>query len=415
MSHPEMNQLSKERPLDGVKVLEYAVFHAGPGAGAILGDLGAEVIKIEGVSGDPMRYWTEVGDLDMTLKNGESMMYEAANRNKKDICLDIKSERGREIFNRLVQNTDVFITNLRKSTKAELAIDYESLSAVNPRLIHANVSGYGPKGLMSNTGAFDPMGQARAGMMFVTGSQEPMLMQLAILDQATAIAASHAIMAALFFRERHGIGQEVHVSLYSTAMWLMYCNFMMLGLLSRDSTLTWVRSENSPLRNSFCCKDGKWIIGVHHPEKKYWSAFCKATGQTQLMDDPRFADDSLRLVHSSELVDMFDKIFATKTRDEWLERFRIEGLMFSPIQYPQEVLSDPQALANDYIVDFDHPAYGTTKIPGYPASFSFCQAGTRSAAPVLGEHTSSILSEMGYTNATIEELDRDGVIRIFQK
>ena len=416
MSHSEINQLNGKRPLEGVKVLEYAVFHAGPAAGAILGDLGAEVIKIEGVSGDPMRYWTEVGDLDMALESGESMMHEAANRNKRSICLDIKSAKGREIFNRLVQDTDVFITNLRKNTKAELAIDYENLSVLNPRLIHANISGYGPKGSMNNTGAFDPMGQARSGMMFVVGAQEPTLMHLAILDQATAIAASHSIMAALFSRERNGgIGQEVHVSLYSTAVWLMYCNFMMLGLLSRDSVLPWVRSANSPLRNSFCCKDGKWVIAVHHPEEKYWGAFCKATGQNQLMDDSRFTDSSGRPIHNSEMIDMFDKIFVTKTRDEWLEKFKIEGLMFSPVQHPREVLSDPQALANNYIVDFDHPAYGAVKIPGYPASFSNCEVGTRSAAPVLGEHTVSILREMGYTEGTIEELDREGVIRIFQR
>ncbi len=213
-------QQELERPLDGIRIVEYGVFHAGPGANAILGDLGAEVIKIETASGDPERYWTNVAGFDLSLKNGESIIFEASNRNKKGICLDIQKKKGREIFDRLIQEADVFLTNLRGSTQKRLNIDYETLAEINPQIIYAGVSGYGRRGSMSDLGAFDPLGQARSGMMFVTGTSEPAMIHLGILDQATAITVSHAILTALLFRERKGIGQEVHVSLYSTALWV---------------------------------------------------------------------------------------------------------------------------------------------------------------------------------------------------
>ena len=150
----------KEKPLDGIKVVEYGVFHAGPGGGAILGDLGAEVIKVENAAGDPLRHWTSVAGFDFSIGPNESLMHEISNRNKKAICLDIKTEEGKVVLHRLVEEADVFLTNLRKSTKKKLGIDYASLLKINPRIIHANVSGFGPEGPMADMGAFDPLGQA---------------------------------------------------------------------------------------------------------------------------------------------------------------------------------------------------------------------------------------------------------------
>ena len=398
-------------PLEGVCVLEYGVFHAGPGASAILGDLGADVIKIENGVGDPERYWKEVGGMDLSMPDGESAMFQISNRNKKAIWLDITKKKGREILFQLIKEADVFLTNLRKSTKVKLGIDYASLEKINPKIIHANVSGYGPQGPVSDQGAYDPMGQARSGMMFATGVKEPALVNLAVLDQATAIAASHAILTALFFRERRGIGQEVHLSLYSTGLWLMYTNMMMIGSLSIDPAAEWDRFQNSPLRNRFCCKDGKWLIGAHHPEEKYWPGFCEATEQTALLSDPRFQDDAGRRGHCQELIALFDEVFATKTRDEWLNLLEAKGLMFCPVQGSREVFKDPQALINNYLVDFEHPTYGTLKIPGYPVHFSAARAGTQTKAPALGEHTDVIMRRIGYSEGEIQNLKAEGVIR----
>jgi crotonobetainyl-CoA:carnitine CoA-transferase CaiB-like acyl-CoA transferase len=397
-------------PLEGIKVVEYGVFHAGPGAGAILGDLGAEVVKIEEASGDPMRKWSRTGMVVFGLPNGKSAMFEVSNRNKKGICLDIKTEKGREVFNRLINWADVFVTNLRPSTKEELEIDYKSLVKVNPLIIHANVSGYGPNGPLSNFGAFDPLGQARSGMAYLAGNDYPTPLHIGILDQSTAITASHAIITALLVRERKGIGQEVQISLYSTAMWLMYCNFMVKSMAGVDPNFRWDRSFNSPLRNAFKCGDDKWIIGTNHPEDRWWPVLCKATGQESLIKDPRFIDQDSRFNNCPELVAIFDDVFLTKTRDEWMDNFLEYQLMFSSVQQIDEVFTDPQALANDYITNFESPSLGKLQVPGYPVHFSANKAGMRSFAPDVGEHTDEVLKDIGYTEEEIEQLKEEKTV-----
>ena len=402
---------TRSGPLEGIRVVEYGVFHAGQGAGAILGDLGAEVIKIEEAAGDPMRLWSRTGMVVFGLPNGKSAMFEVSNRNKKGICLDIKTEKGREVFKRLVKWSDVFLTNLRPSTKEELCIDYKSLVKINPMIVHANVSGYGPKGPLYNLGAFDPLGQARSGMAYLAGNDYPTPLHLGILDQSTVIATSHAIITALLVRERKGIGQEVHISLFSTAMWLMYCNFMIKSMVGFDPNMRWDRSLNSPLRNAFQCSDGKWIIGTNHPEERWWPVMCKATNQERLIEDPRFADQESRFKNCPELVAIFDDVFLTKTRDEWMDIFVQYQLMFSSVQQMEEVLNDPQALANDYITNFVSPSFGELKVPGYPIHFSANRTGMRSFAPEVGEHTDIVLKALGYGQEEIDRLTEEGIVK----
>lgn len=400
-----------ERPLDGIKVVEYGVFHAGPGGGAILGDLGAEVIKVEAPGGDPLRYWTKIAGLDFELDYDESLVFEASNRSKKGICLDIKTEKGLAVFHRLLKGADVFITNIREDTRKKLKIDYPSLSSLNARLIYALVSGYGPRGPMSKAGAFDPLGQARSGMMYVTGAPEPALMHIGLLDQTTSIAFSQAILTALFVRERKGFGQELHLSLYSTALWMQYINVLISSVLSLDPCVTSNRFQHSPLRNRFRCSDGKWIIGTHHPEEKFWATFCRATGQSGLIDDPAYTDSSGKPVKSVELIEHFDKVFAQKSSDEWMQVVLDHGLMFCPIQQVADIKDDPQALENDYMVPFEHPNLGKITIPGYPVHFSAGNAGTRSAAPRLGEHTTDVLLDLGYSETEINLFRKERIAR----
>jgi len=406
-----LKKKSKPMPLEGITIVEYGIFHAGPGGTAILGDLGATVIKIESGFGDPERYWTKVAGVDMAMPNGESIMHEVSNRNKKGIYLDIQTETGREVFHDLVKTADVFMTNLRKSTKQKLGIDYQTLVKVSPKIIHANVSGYGPEGPMSDIGAFDPLGQARSGLMFATGTEEPVLLHLGVLDQSTAIAASHAILTALLVKERTGRGQEIHVSLYSTALWLQHPNMILASVLSINPCFSAIRSQHSPLRNRFYCKDGNWIIGTHHPEERYWKTFCKATGQEALLSDERYTDQEGRPITGPGLTKIFDDVFLRKTRDEWMEIFQPLGLMFCSVLHIQEVANDPQAIVNDYVVPFNHPSMGNINIPGYPIHFSENSAGTRSSAPSIGEHTDEILQGIGYSPEEIEDLRKKGVIK----
>jgi hypothetical protein len=238
----------------------------------------------------------------------------------------------------------------------------------------------------------------------------PTLINLAVLDQTAAIAISHGIITALFFRERHGVGQEVHSSLFSAALWFQYTNMMMNGCISIDQIPS-ERSQNSPLRNSFRCKDGNWIVGTHHGEK-HWALFCEATGQTELLKDSHFSSEASRKVNCKELIELFDRVFVTKTRDEWMEVFRAHGLMFCPVQEIHEVFTDLQALKNDYVVDFDHPALGKVNILGYPIHFSSAQAGTLNFAPALGEHTKSVMKQLGFSDEEIKEFKNEGVIAL---
>ncbi len=394
-------------------MVECAIWHAGPGAGAILGDMGAEVIKVETLEGDPERLQQGLGAVkfDIGAPSDWSFLFELSNRNKKGICLDINTPEGRGIFHQLVQSADVFLTNLRNSTKPRLGLDYKTLSQVNPQLIHASVSGFGLNGPMRDVGAFDPMGQAISGMVFLTGPDEPVLLQSVVLDQMTSIAASHAIITALFYRERHGIGQEVHVSLYSSALWLTHANLLATGIMKTSPVVPWDRSKNSPLRNCFKCKDGKWIMGTNHPEDKFWPKFCKLTGNPGLIDDPRYADTETRGENAAELVALYDKIFIKRTRDEWLDLFRKNGFMYAPVQQLEEVLNDPQAIENGYVSDFDHPVLGSIKIPGFPVFFSATHAGTKTPSPKLGEHTDQVLGEMGYTDQELKRLRENRVIK----
>jgi crotonobetainyl-CoA:carnitine CoA-transferase CaiB-like acyl-CoA transferase len=400
-------------PLDGIRVVECAIWHAGPGASAILGDMGAEVIKIETLDGDPERLQKGLGAVkfDIGAPADWSFLFELSNRNKKGICIDINTQEGRAIFHQLIQSADVFLTNLRNSTKPRLGLDYPTLSEVNPKLIHASVSGFGPNGPMSDVGAFDPMGQAISGMVFLTGPDEPVLLQSVVLDQMTSIAASHAIITALFYRERHGIGQEVHVSLYSSALWLTHANLLATGIMKANPIVPWDRYKNSPLRNCFKCKDAKWIMGTNHPEDRFWPRFCELTGKPELTHDPRYADTEIRGENAAELVTLYDAIFANRSRDEWLDLFRENGFMFAPVQTLEEVLNDSQALQNEYVSDFDHPVLGSIKIPGFPVTFSKNRAGTKTPSPRLGEHTDQVLREMGYAKPEIQRLRNNRIIK----
>ena len=401
----------KEKPLEGIKVVEYGVFHAGPGGGAILGDLGAEVIKVENAAGDPLRHWTSVAGFDFSIAGNESLMNEISNRNKKAICLDTKTDIGRQILHQLVEEADVFLTNLRKSTKKKLGIDYAALSKINPRIIHANVSGFGPEGPMADMGAFDPLGQAWSGMTFITGTDHPALTHIGLLDQTTAITLSHAVITALFVRERKGIGQAVHVSLYGTALWMQHINLMIANTFSVDPCIPADRNHHSPLRNAFCCQDARWIIGTHHPENKYWGTFCELTGQERLIDDSRYTDKEGKPIKSAALVEIFDKVFATRTSDAWMEILTQAGLIFAPIQKIMDIKSDPQAIANNYVTPFRHRALGDIQAPGYPIHFSACDAGTHAPAPRLGEHTDEILVNLGYSGEEIKGFKDEKIVR----
>ncbi len=402
----------RPRPLEGVRIVECGIWHAGPGGCAILADLGAEVIKVESLDGDPERTHGALGTVKFNGCDKEdwSLLYEVSNRNKKGICLDIASEKGKEVLARLVKTADVFLTSMRKTTIPKLGIDYESLKKINPNLVYISISGFGSKGPMADVGGFDPMGQAISGMALIIGQDSPIVLQLLILDQLTAITVSHAIITALFVRERHGYGQELHVSLYGSATWLLHFNLLTTSVMKTNLKLDWDRTMNPPLRNSYKCKDGKWLMATNHPEHKYLPIACRVLGLDNLLNDPRFATPEARAENARDLIAILDEMMLQKNRDEWLTILQREGLNFVPVQQFDEVLKDPQALVNGYVVNVDHPVMGKIAMPGFPIQFSANETCTE-PAPERGQHTDAVLDELGYGAAEIASFKQMGIAK----
>jgi len=401
------------QPLEGIRVLELGMFHAGPGGSAILGDLGAEVIKMESPgTGDPVRSLKRVSYVLLELKGGGSIWHEAANRNKKSITIDLNTAKGREVVYRLVSKSDVFVTSLRAPAVEKMGMNYPELAKINPRLIYARVSSFGQKGPDRDIGGFDYQGQGRSGMMYSVGEPQmtPLVSQFGIVDQTTSIMLSHSVITALFQRERTGEGQEIHVSILGTALFMLYDN-VITALLGDFEVPRHQRTTEYPLRNFYQCADDKWFIVTLPAVDKYWPIFCRAVGRPELENDDRFDTFEKRLNTSAELVAILDRIFATRPREEWLDILTEYDLPHSPVNRLTELKDDRQILENDYIVDFDHPRLGRIQIPGYPAQFSQSKAGTTRCAPELGEHTEAVLAELGgYSREEIDDLRAEGVL-----
>ncbi len=402
-----------ERPLEGIRVLDCGIYHAGPGGLAILGDLGAEVIKIEEPGrGDPIRMVDRIGRIPLEIPGGRTLFCEGANRNKKSVTVNLKTKKGQEIVHRLVGRSDVFMTNVRQEAVEAMNIGYPVLRNLNPRLIYASVSAFGPKGPDRNRGGFDYQGQARAGLMYSMGEVDtpPMVCQFGIIDQATAIMVSHEIITALYMRERKGIGQEVHVSILGSATFLLYFNILIANLGGFEVPRH-RRSTEHPMRNYYQCGDGHWLMMTLTPPERHWGPLCEALGHPELEDDPRFNTDDKRLENAQQLVALFDGLFATRPRDEWLEIFSKHDLFCCGVNSVTALAKDPQITENGYLIDFDHPTAGKVKIPGYPIHFSESWARTTSAAPDLGEHTEEVLLGLGgYTEEEFSQLKAEGVI-----
>jgi len=401
------------KPLEGIRVLEWGIFHAGPGATAILADMGAEVIKIEQPgTGDPVRRAKGYKDIDFNLGSGVNLFNLGANRNKKSITIDLTKEEGRQIIYNLATKSDVFFTNVRRRAVVKNKMDYRYLAKANPSIIYASATGFGTRGPGKDAGAFDYQGQGMSGMMYAFGEphMSPLLGQFGIIDQATAVMASYQIVIALLMRERLGFGQEVDVSILGTASYLLYLNNLVALIRGRNMP----RHEQisaDPLRNYYCCQDGKWLIQTQPPGEENWKKECSVLGHPELADDPRYDSREKRIERSRELVPIFNETFATKPRDEWLRLFHEADLIVSPVNTCLEAVNDPHLIENDYIVDFDHPDIGRIRIPGFPIHFSEAEVRRDLVAPKLGEHTGEVLREIGgYSDEDIARFKEGKII-----
>ena len=398
-------------PLDGVKVVEITMFQQGPVAGMRLGDLGADVIKVEPKTGDPGRGMMRIVGADTGLK-GRNYYFESNNRNKRSIVLDLRTEKGLEIFLKLIDGADIFLTNMSLEAPQRMGIGPEVLMARNQRLIYAHASGWGRQGPDANELSFDYTGIARSGTMMMCGERggPPATLIPGMGDEQGGLICAWAVTAALYAREKTGKGQLVDTSLMGSLIALHGVNFSAPGVLGQEFPRLLRSEAGNPIYNHYKCKDDKWIVIAHLQPDRYWPNVCKAMGLEKLEHDPRFNSIEARHDNGKELVAILDEKFATKTRDEWMKIFKKENVIYTPVQSSSEVFKDSQALANDYIVSVDHPVWGKIKMLGFPWAFHDTPASVKREAPELGQHTEEILLELGYSWDDIANLKGEEVI-----
>jgi len=404
-----------DAPLTGIRVIDWTIWQQGPVATAMLADMGAEVIKIEECEkGDPGRGIMSMGGASATAK-GVNYYFEANNRHKQSLTLNLSKPEAREIVYKLAEKSDVFVQNFRKGVADRLGLGYKDLSARNPKIIYANSTGYGPNGPDSGEPSFDYMAQARSGIMNIASvpeGSEPIYLNGGIADQMGAIMLAYGVMTALVARERYGVGQEVNASHLGSMIALQGLNVSMRTMLGKEFPRNTRDDAYNPLWNHYRCADGKWLCLGMLQTDRYWKDFCVALGIREMIDDERFNSMRARSKNHRELVAILDKTFATKPRVEWMKILKEGGdFIYTVVNSINNLPDDPQVVANEYIVDYEHPEIGKTKVVGVPIILSQTPGNPRGRAPQLGENTELILTDLlGYSWDDIARLRESGVI-----
>ncbi|MFC1940638.1 CaiB/BaiF CoA transferase family protein [Chloroflexota bacterium] len=399
--------------LEGVKVVQTASTIAGPMTGRLLAGLGADVIWVENsLRGDRDRGSAGAKRAGRAIISDIDYRGENLHRNKRSVTIDLSREEGRKIIYKLLEKADVYLSNFRPREFKKFKLDYETLRQLNPKLICANLYGYGKNGpdkdlpITEFTGYF-----ARTGILHVLqmpGSQ-PIHNPVGMGDHIAGLALAYGIMAALFMRERTGRGQEVDVSLLSAGLFTL--SFDIAGALVTGQDRKPVKRKNitNPLHNSYQTKDGRWLcLSLAAPDAQ-WPRLCKAIQREDLEHDPRFASAKLKLENHSALFSILDEVFRSKTLDEWRTRLNKADIGWAPVMNLPEVLADPQVRENDMFISYDHPDYGRIEVVSNPVKFGEYQESIR-PAPKLGQHTEEVLLEHGYARENIAEFRRLGVI-----
>jgi len=384
-------------PLDGIRIIDWTIWQQGSVCSAMLGDMGADVIKIEQAgTGDPGRWLLAAGGHDTSDK--PNWYFEANNRNKRSITLDLKKPEAVEVVFALVAKSDVFVQNFRKGVAERLGIDYEALRAVNSKLIYASATGYGKEGAESGEPSFDHLGLARSGIMNAAGEpgMPPLGIAGGIADQMGAIMLAYGVMTALVARERHGIGQEVNASHLGSMTFLQGLSVSMKLMAGVAMPRSFRHRAYNPLWNHYRCKDDRWLAFAMLQPDRYWVDFVRIIGRPDLAEDPRFDNMTNRSQNSEACVALLDEIFASQPRHDWLERIRSDGadLIYTIVNSVDDLPSDPQVEANGYVTEVEHPQHGPIGMVGLPVALSETPGSIRRVAPELGQHTEEILLDV---------------------
>lgn len=400
------NQPDADLPLSGIRVLDLSRILAGPYCTMILGDQGAEVIKVERPDGgDDTRTWGP------PFAGGESAYYLCCNRNKKSITVDLKKPRGIELIRELVKASDVLVENFTPGLMKRFGLDYETLRELNPRLVHCAITAYGQDGPYRDRPGYDMVLSAVGGLMWITGPKggEPCKVGVAITDVVTGVYASGAIASALLWRERSGRGQYIDASLLDvqvSALANIASNWLVAG---KEATRWGTAHESIIPYQVFPAKDRPVAIAVAN--QKLWANFCKAIDKEEWIDDPRFETNPKRVENREVILPLVAEVMAQKTCDEWVKLFVEASIPCGPVNNMQNLFSDPQVLHRDMIAEVPHPTIGTLRVGGIPIKYSETPGAVRLPPPLLGEHTDEILTDvLAYSPERIETLKRERVV-----
>jgi crotonobetainyl-CoA:carnitine CoA-transferase CaiB-like acyl-CoA transferase len=400
------DQPQKPGPFAGLRVVDLTTVIVGPYTGMLLGDLGADVIKVEPPTGDLTR------GVGPHRSPGLTSHYMNVNRNKRSLVLDLKQAKAREAMYRLVEGADIFVHNMRPEPLARLGCDYGALSRINPRLIFCGIAGFGRDGRYAGQPAYDDVIQGASGLASlqhkVTG--KPGFVGMLIADKTTALFAAYATSAALFARERTGEGQEVEVPMFESMT-----SFVMIEHLWGRSFEPALGTTGSPRhatgdRRPFATSDGFICVlpgGDHH-----WEAFFQAAGRPDLMADPRFATRQARAENRAGAVAIMAELLAQRTTGEWLDRLKAADVPAMPIIDTEDLIDDPHLKDVGFFNMVDHPSEGVLRLLGVPMRFTKTPGAIRRIAPKLGEHSAEVLAELGYGEGEIKSMIAEGVTRL---
>jgi crotonobetainyl-CoA:carnitine CoA-transferase CaiB-like acyl-CoA transferase len=391
-------------PLEGLTVLDLSTQLSGPFCSMLLGDLGADVIKVERPGrGDDARAFPP-------FVNGESAPFMTFNRNKRSLALDLKRPGGRQICLRLAGGADVLLENFRPGVAERLGLGYAALAALNPRLVYGSISGFGQTGPYRDRGGFDLVAQGMSGLMSISGEEDgpPLRVPIPLSDLAAGMFAAIGILAALRARESTGAGQWVETSLLEAPIALAVyeaAQYFATGEVPRR--LGQGHRASAPYQ-PFRTRDGWLTLGA--AGQQFWPGLCRVVGLPALEGDPRFATNADRVRHRRELAALLQERFEREPTARWLERLEAEGIPAGPVLGYDQVFADPHVRHRQMAVPVEHPRAGPTRVLGVPVKFAATPAGVRRPAPLLGEHTDEILAGLGYSETDRARLRAEGAV-----
>ncbi|QJR00068.1 CoA transferase [Halomonas sp. PGE1] len=393
-------------PLERVKVLDISQIMAGPYCTMVLGDMGAEVIKVEKINGgDDSR---QMGP----YVNDESTCFAQINRNKKSISLNLKEERAREVFYRLAREADVIVENYRPGVTTSLKIDYDTVKAINPGIIYCSISGYGQTGPYSHRGGFDLVAQGMSGLMSMTGEpgRRPLKTGIAVYDIGGGITAVYSILAAYIHKMNTGEGQHIDIAITECGLpWFTWEAAAYFSEGKVPEPTGWRHRVSAPYQ-AIKARNGYLMLGCAN--QRTWERFCgDVLERPELMEDPRFLTNFDRGQHVEELEALLESIMAERDVDDWLARCDAAGVPAGPINDFAQAMSDEHYLAREMVREVEHPVMGRMKTIGFPSKFSATPSSIRAPAPLFAQHTDEVLGGLGLDAEELAELREAGCIK----